>query len=874
MGTIGYKPTGGTPDFLRLDQGNPANYRAYKPDPAIENGWATTLSARIGKLTATAPECRLIVFTPHSDPREIEQQTASFFPNVLMTDGSGGSLWTLDLPATFKIFSGDSFELGAIAMSPGAGLGMIQAAILQGEGNDTFWSRDDGAMPPADPMGWTSSSFEGWMAIYLSYDKNLAPNTPTGQKLNGIAGNNLVSPTFTPTFEWDFSDPNETLSNGLSADYLNKVEILVTRASDGATMWSLSDVGTSAERSARHITRTYAGSALSSSDIYQWQGRHSDRMGLFSDWSAPLTFTVGAGQVVVTGTGLGTPAGKQETNTPGPFVAKWTHSGGLSTTAVQIQLLDATNNPISGYVSGDIPKVVANNGTISVAWADPGAANAAWFASPLNWGGVYAWQMRGKASDGNYSGWSAPVAFTTDEAPSVPTQLTPDGVAITTRPTLSCKSSDVDDTVATGLVVKAEIFNASNTLLGTYAMSLRGGTTDTWDLVTTSTHLPSLQAYSWRAYAGDGTLWSGRQTAEASAVRSATAQFTYAAGPSLSITTPTDGSTIATATPVLAWTAATQAAYQVRVYDATGGAKLFDTGQVVSTTTTFTVPAGIIDTVGAVYRLQVDIWDASALQNSASVTVTFSITQPSAPAGWLLAPVTLEGDDVAAGEASAVLISFEPSSDPNFLYYLIQRQPASGAPQQPWEAARSTPWVKIFREYDRNTTRFIDYSPASGVAYQYRVTQFTQVGSTTLNSPYQLGEIMVTFSATILYDVTDPEGTRVVLPYRGTRVAPRRRDLQFIKPWGRQLPTALRSDLWYPEVTASYPVTGLTQDQVNAVFHQLDVMDAFGADVCFRYGRGFRAFGNLSDNQPTDPEGGKTRSVTLTFTPTDYVEDV
>lgn len=871
MGTLGYKPSGPTPDFLRVELGNPYNYRAYIPDASKESGWATSLTfGRIGKLAGSNADFTGIVLSTNPNPAGIIETTAGQTTNVLMVDGNGGGSITANLLATFKVEPDDVYALAIISIA-GVGLGMTGSGNIPGKQSYTFYSRDDGALPPADPMAYVFNSDEGWMAIALNYDLNQPPATPASFKINGVAGSGITVPDLTPTFDWLFSDPNETLSNGLAADYLNWVEYRVTRVSDNHQMYYYSQVGSDAERAARHITETYDGPALTTGIAYTVEARHSDRKGLFSPWTAKITFTPGAGMVSVSGSGLGTPNGKQDTLTPGPFVAKWTHTGGLSTEAAQFWMLDANQKPIAGMQTGDRTKVVANNANISFTFAELTFPD-------LSLDTDYYWIVRGKASDHSYSGWSTPVKISIDHAPTIPSQLT-DDLATSARPDLKCVVVDSDDTVATGLFVKCELINSSNVVSGPYSMALVSGSTTQWHLQTTSTHLPSFGTYTWRAYSGDGFALSGKKTgAESNAVRSGPGTIYYSAGPSVAITAPTNGSTIDDATYTLAWTCATQAAYRITIYDLTapGSPLLLDTGSVVTTITGYTIPDGLLVAAPNDYRFHVQCADASALLGSDQVDVTLAYTQPASPAGWFLSPVALDGDDGVNGEASAVLGVYAKSTDPLFNYYLITRQPSAGAPDDPQQPA----WlqnVKIRREYDINVTSFIDYTPASGMSYQYRAAVVTKTADgKTHSSPYAVGQIKVTFSTTIIFDTTDPLGTRVVLPYRTGRSLPRFDDKTPLKPWGGNArnPVLLKGATFYIVPTDVYPISTGSIDGDNALINQLDALHQSENSLCFRTGFGFRAFGGMVSASGSDPVEGHPRTYSFGFQPTNAREGV
>lgn len=93
---------------------------------------------------------------------------------------------------------------------------------------------------------------------------------------------------------------------------------------------------------------------------------------------------------------------------------------------------------------------------------------------------------------------------------------------------------------------------------------------------------------------------------------SAATSFIRRAKGTVAINSPTGG-TVTDATPTVAWTVgggATQRAYQVLLYDITGGITLVhDSGKKTSTDTAYTLPPTAIKLTGHTYRAEVRIWD-------------------------------------------------------------------------------------------------------------------------------------------------------------------------------------------------------------------------------------------------------------------------
>lgn len=473
----GYRPGGAARQIA--DGGNTSsNYLAYVPDEMTEDGWGYAMGVAIGPAVAGTLAVRLNIHDPDDNPVGVRQTTAQFAASAIVNSpgDTSGTKYTADFPNEVAMNNGSKYPLSVHSIGQNFSVGLIDPDAIPGRDNYLVYSRSDSSFPSVDPMGSTSSERLGHLAVWVIYDPNVPPNKPTV-----FTPTNGSTPfTLTPTFEANFVDANQVLPNGINADELETFQLDVRRVSDNHLMWSLDDDATGAERSAKKFTRVYDGEALVVNVAYKWRARVRDRFGAASAYTDYATFTPVAGVVSVS---TGTPTGKQETQQPGPFTGVWTTSSGLSTNAVRVRIKTRTTGGIVRQLgttgTGSVAKVVAPGGTISVTWAElvaaATAAGSTW--ANLPWGGDYVYEIQARDSANNWSGWSSPTrAFTVDAAPSVPTNLGPNYVVPpqTSRPLIFAMATDADDTVATGLIVKAGI-------VGPYAIPNPNFVTDASD---------------------------------------------------------------------------------------------------------------------------------------------------------------------------------------------------------------------------------------------------------------------------------------------------------------------------------------------------------------------------------------------------------
>jgi hypothetical protein len=792
--------------------------RANRTDATSQHLWLRRLGGRIGPQTAGSTSVKLVAYNAGSgDPSgaDLLAQTASFTASTTMGSASQGANEERDVTTPVQIWSGSRILLDLVAVSGNTlGHGMVQAANLPGSSpsDRNFYSRSTATV--ADPFGAYSAAYEGQMSLWALCHANEAPHTPVNR-----TATNLES--LTPTFGADFRDDNgEWGGANDSGDEMSKYRIQVRRVSDGVTFWNpAAFTASSSERAVDRLERVYAGTTLVRGTTYEWRVQVADEFGAWSDWSSWLTFTIASAGTV---TAISPPSGKQETVTPSPFTGQWTHATALAMTHAQLRISEGGSVV---RASGDIAKAVSSSAapgtSFTVTWAESGF-------TALSPGGSYTFELRGKDSGGTYSAWSNAVAFTVNAAPTVPSNTEPDSMEVkTSSPLITFDMSDPDDTTGTGLGATVEVYDASNALVESGAATHTGG--ERWSY---QTALASFGTYHWRAIGYDGTFYSGGAiTVAADAVWSVPQHFQYLAGPSLSIVAPADGATVDTSTPTFEWSAPTQTAFKLRVYDRTTGALIRATNGgewAVSAAQTYTHPAGYL-TNGGLYRWEIEVQDAAALTALAGGDVDVVFTPPDDVAGFAALPYLVASDPWA----TAIRLEWEASTDPDFVSYDLYRDDLA----QP-----------LARLTSASETAWIDMTPPSGRTFTYTLRVVAQIETEQISSAGTSAEAQIDLGGVVLTSVADPATVRAILTRVTERTLPRRGSEAVYTPWGALTeptgaPTTIKGKARWWEIEGVYYVAAdaaATAEQRIAEIEALDASDT--QTFCYRDERGRRLF--------------------------------
>ena len=372
---------------------------------------------------------------------------------------------------------------------------------------------------------WRSRAFDGklygpWMAV-ASFRVNTVNDTPTApvptSPVDGGAVDTLT-PLLTVTNAADPDSGNLTYNYDVALD----PEFVVIAASGigitsgpGTTSWQVL-------------------SGLSENTWYWWRAQADDWF-ITGPWSQAVKFFISTVNDAPTTPVILTPANNSEVATFSP--------------AIVIQNSTDPDSPvISYYFEIDITATFDSAGIVRSGAVAQGQGSTSWQATGLAENTQY--YVRVKASDGQAeSAWSSVAGFfvnTVNEPPTAPTLANPSegsGVNVFT-PTLSVHSATDPDRDT--LTYEFEVYGDAGMTM------LVAGDTGQGTAWTVPTALAENQTYYWRSRAFDGEL-SGPWIPMASF----TVNTANDAPTAPAISSPADGSSLATQTPTLAVTNAT-----------------------------------------------------------------------------------------------------------------------------------------------------------------------------------------------------------------------------------------------------------------------------------------------------------------------------
>lgn len=797
-----------------------------------QNCWGYRFGARFGKATATTPDVRMAAYAPITtggNPAERKAYSGVVNPTTTMTtDSTSGAFYESDVAATdddtlntaFRMYAGTKYALATLATTGDLNHGMATAASIS-ESNEVFYTRTGVSQPPPDPIGSYTQSVQGHLTLWVYAHTNEAPRVPVNRTPSGSISSSA------PTFEGDFRDRNGTWGPGNDGyddgDRMSAYRLQVRRVSDGVSFWTpAAFTASSAERTADRFSVAYGGTALVRGTAYEWRCQVRDDFGEWGDWSEWLAFTpADLGLVTLDDD----PTGKIEENTP-DFEFDWTHQSSLSTDTVQVRIYQ---NGTLIHTSAEIAKTVAHGAMGTITWAESGAAD-------LAWGNSFSYSIRGRDTGAAWSDWSAQRSFTTDAAPSIPDGLSPaNGEVVTSYPLFTFQMTDTDDDTSTGLVGKVRIKDDAGAVLFTRDATYNS-TTGLWEYQTDGTDLATFDTYRWDAYGYDGTLYSGNQTVEASAVTSDEEQFTYADGPDVTITSPTDASTVTSSTPTVTWTATDQNRYQLTVYAAGTDTVVYQRGPLVSAATSWQIPAGYLRNETD-YDIEVWVEDNSLLEGTSQrVTITTDFTPPDAATGVSALPVAIGNDPFE----TAIVVQWDATTEPGgtFVGTYVYRDDVVGYPYRIFTSA--------------STTSFTDYFPRSGVEYTYTVRHVGQRDLDQVESDAVSASAQVDLEGVVLCAANNPATYRAVLDDNLMRDIARTRDEQMFFVGANAKPITYRSPTSYLTVTGEYriiPDRDATdkRESITQRTNDLLTLEEQDAVICYRDDRGRLLFGRIVD---------------------------
>lgn len=769
--------TGTSADQIITDTGTLADdqMRASTYGRTTQHLWLRKLGAHLGKYTGTGTNARIAAYAAASDftPTNRLALVNLFAVNTTMTSATEGfdyeqTINVADVgPSSTKaafIVSGTRIAIAVENDGPATlAHGMVQRADSHfPAGQDDQFRDKFSVVSPPDPFGSFTPSTQGVCSYWAVCDTNDAPLVP-------INRTTLNVDTLIPTFEGDFRDLNGAYGTGNggydAGDYMKTYRIQVRRQSDAVTFWNPgSFTASSSERTANRFSRAYAGNTLVRGTVYEWRCYVTDYAGASSDWSTWLAFTTSAQGTVTAQT---TPSGKQDTLTPGPFTARWTHATGLSMTHARVIINYQGRTYLDSGIL-DVPDVLSS--------ASPGTlftiAFATAFPATNMTSGDFTWRILGRDSAANWSNDSAQISFSVDKSPDTPGGLHPvSGTVTTTYPLLTFQMGDDDDTSGTGLTAFVEILDASGALLQTRTASYVSG--ETWQYQVVAADFASYATYRWRAYGYDGFLYSGGVTSSSSAQRSLEASIIYATGPTVTVTAPTDGGTVSVSTPTLAWTATTQTAWRVRIYEGATLVYRTNAGQWTQTSQqTYAVKPGYLHN-GHSYRWELDIQDVNSLTTTTSQSFSVVFTPPADVAGFAITATSVGTDPWA----TAIRGDWEASTVTNFVAYAVYRDDLTNP---------------LFWLTSPADVAFIDFHPSSGLDYTYTLKVVTEQDQEQLMSTGVSAQARIDISGIVLSSVVEPYTIRAYL----TSVSDASHSMTGIettyKRWGDRAPSTIR----------------------------------------------------------------------------------
>ncbi len=299
---------------------------------------------------------------------------------------------------------------------------------------------------------------------------------------------------------------------------------------------------------------------------------------------------------------------------------------------------------------------------------------------------------------------------------------------------------DLIPVIGTAGTVYADAFKAST--LRT-AVSAYNDTSGKWEKQATTTEMPQYGTYYLKAYGYDGIIYSGGQTSAATATRSVETQFVYALGPSLSITSPTNGGTVGSSQPNIVWVAATQVRYRVQIIDEGTGLTAWDSLWQVSSAQTTKPPSGRM-VKGNVYTIRVSVEDAAPLSTTLQVSGITIVYTP---------PATL------SASVEAVPVGIDPGL--TSLKFNWEQTSEDSAVWQKYVIRRDDLDENLAEINSADVTEWVDYFPRSGRDYTYSVFQEINIDGQVLASDAVTVTGRIEIEGLSLVRVDSPETDRI-----------------------------------------------------------------------------------------------------------------
>lgn len=369
----------------------------------------------------------------------------------------------------------------------------------------------------------------------------------------------------------------------------------------------------------------------------------------------------------------------------------------------------------------------------------------------------------------------------------------------------------------------------------------------------TSSDIGHTGKYWWDAQGSD-TVNTGGTAAQAA--------FFYVNGPTVTITSHTDGGVITTSRPTITWTATNQLKYQLYVYQADTTTVVYNSGLITSGIQSHQIPSGYLSN-GNSYDFQVYVTNTSnAVGANTAITLTLTFGAP--PELAFTATPAAVGLDT---EESAVICAWELSAQPPSLfesYILSLRETGQSVEDE----------IIIRRITNINQGTFIYYFPASGKDYTFALRQAAldaADSSSTVEGNRTEASASVAFNSAIITSIVDSGSNRAVLRYVTDYSSDHKVDQQPLMTWGNSAPIILEDATDYEIVSGTFTIVADNVNDAKEYLNALRTVWRTKKTVCWRDDEGRKFFGRLTSFKEKDVIRDQFE-VSLEFSETDYSE--
>lgn len=449
----------------------------------------------------------------------VQLSTSSAFAS----NPAGGNLtWTSQVRTLGPIAAGSVFALDWAGTTwTGATTEPALAALAA---DTTYYYRFQGT----DANGLTMPD---WSSA-LSFKTNAAPGVPTDLLTNAVSGATTAVVTTRPTISFSGAD-----SDDIAGDTLTAVVVVTDQASTDTVIPAYANGRWSAALGTATV-QAYG--------LYTWTAYLTDGT-LYSGGGTTLAEAVGAsGTFRYTAPGAFTPTApvtyiadftNRQTNRTPTITFTWTHPDERSLVATTVHVYADANGTLGS-------QLLTFNSTATVASGATGTIS--WGGAVLSINTAYWYTLEGTDQDGVAATVSTPIRFKVNDAPGLPSGLSPaSGIVTTTRPLLAVTTiSDTDDTPETNLRARIRLTrpDASQTVVET----VWNAATSQYEYQTDATRVPGYGTYSWQATAYDGQHWTGATgagtdvgTSDANALYTSARTFIYSVPGTITAFSPT-----------------------------------------------------------------------------------------------------------------------------------------------------------------------------------------------------------------------------------------------------------------------------------------------------------------------------------------------